>query len=216
MEKSGRMPIEQPVGHCLRDTDDSEEVAPYLDAVCEEADAETNALGFFRRRHLGQWREKAVSTSRVRQIRVNMLGICFSMHRFHGAKILQVHCAQVFRRQGVAHALLTAAIDRLTHECYLTLQARVAEDLHTANDFWSAQGFDVQRVETGRGKKPRRIVVRIRELDSPQLLRRSALSSSRHNILGLRLPDCSGLPLLVTWLTLMSCLIWLIIGSDMK
>jgi len=57
----------------------------------------------------------------------------------------------------------------LTREGFTSIYARVGEDMSEANECWRSLGFRVQRTEPGGVTTGRTIVVRVRELESPQL-----------------------------------------------
>lgn len=103
--------------------------------------------------------------------------------RFPRAHVRQMFTSAEYRRRGAASQLLEHLRRSLTDSGFISLYARVAEDLGPANAFWQAQGFYVQRSEKGGVSKSRQILVRCLELDSPQLFPRSGINE--HNPLGL-------------------------------
>lgn len=168
----------------------------YLDEVRKSADSNTKALGFLPSSVYEEF-------ARQGQLYVATLPVsgedCYAGHllfdlRFPRAHILQAFCAKGLRKRGIARLLLSALVERLSTEGFLSIQARVADELSSANRFWEAQGFYAQRTEFGRGTKPRKINVRIRELDTPQLFERSPLATNSDNPLGLSQTATTELP----------------------
>lgn len=172
-------------------------VTPYLDEVRKAADANTKALGFFASSVYDEFARKGqlyVATSSSGG-EITYVGHLLFDPRFPRAIIVQMFCAKDRRKQGVAKLLLSTLVEKLSAKGFLSIQARVADDLTSANRFWQAQGFYVQRTEPGRGAKPRKINVRILELDTPQLFERSLLATNSDNPLGLSHSSASELPL---------------------
>jgi hypothetical protein len=88
-----------------------------------------------------------------------------------------------FKRLGLASQLLNHLRAQLTKNGFISIYARVAEDLIESNEFWHKQGFYVQRVEKGGSTRNRQIHVRCHELASPQLFPASGIDAQ--NPLGL-------------------------------
>ena len=172
-------------------------VTPYLDEVRKAADSNTKSLGFlpssvydeFARQ--GQLYVAIVSVGEE----TSYAGHLLFDPRFPRAHVLQMYCAKNQRKQGIARTLLSALVEKVSAEGFLSIQARVADELSAANRFWETQDFYVQRTEPGRGAKPRKINVRIRELDTPQLFDRSPLATGSDNPLGLSHSIATELPL---------------------
>lgn len=172
-------------------------VAPYLKQVRSSADGNTKALGFLPESVYEEFaRHESLYVATV-----NADGqACYAGHllfdsRFPRAHVLQIFCAKNLRERGIASLLLSTLVDRLTSNGFLSIQARVADELASANHFWEAKGFYIQRTELGRGAKPRRINARILELDTPQLFERSLLATNTDNPLGLAASSSTELPL---------------------
>jgi ribosomal protein S18 acetylase RimI-like enzyme/predicted nucleic acid-binding protein len=173
------------------------DVQPFVDAVRAAADEHTKALGFLPASVYGEFARKQqlfVATTSTHGGRGTYAAHLLFDPRFPRAQILQLYCKKEFRKRGIAKHLLSALVTRLTNEGLLSVQARVAEDL-AANSFWESQCFYVQRTVTGRGQKPRRINVRVLELDTPQLFDRSPLASGSGNPLGLSSTSIPDVPL---------------------
>lgn len=172
-------------------------VAPYLEEVRKAADSNTKSLGFLPSSVYEEFARQGqlyVATYSVGG-NTSYAGHLLFDPRFPRAHVLQMYCAKNLRKQGVARMLLSALVEKVSAEGFLSIQARVADELSTANRFWEKQGFYVQRTEPGRGAKPRKINVRIRELDTPQLFERSPLATDLDNPLGLSHSIATELPL---------------------
>jgi GNAT superfamily N-acetyltransferase len=109
------------------------------------------------------------------------------------AHILQMFVMPSFRRSGLAARLLGSLKTQLTEHDYISVYARVAEDLIDANAFWQSQGFYVQRIAPGGKARNRTILVRTHELDSPQLFAPSGVSNA--DPLGLHTTAISEIPI---------------------
>jgi GNAT superfamily N-acetyltransferase len=172
-------------------------VTPFLDDVRKSADSNTKALGFFPSSVYEEYARQGqlyVATLPI-DGKMTYAGHLLFDRRFPRAHVLQMFCAKSLRKQGLGKLLLSALVERLSTEGFLSIQARVADELSSANCFWEAQGFYVQRTELGRGTKPRKINIRILELDTPQLFERSALATGSDNPLGLSHSNTTELPL---------------------
>jgi len=161
---------------------------PFVQDVRRAADNNTKALGFIPNSVFEAYAKRGqlfIATAAEGE-RVFYVGHLLFDLRFPRAHILQMHCITGYRRKAVATSLLAALEQAATALGYLSIQARVAADLEAANAFWAKRHFHVQRTDIGKGNTPRKLLVRIRELDSPQLFARSALSAGLENPLGLR------------------------------
>jgi GNAT superfamily N-acetyltransferase len=164
------------------------EVFPLLEQIVAYADSNREALGFL---------PKSVFQDFARRGDLCALlvpgdpqpicgGYLLFQRRFPRASILQMFVAPAFRGRGYARILCDHLVSTLTQAGFSSIYARVGEDLSEANDRWQSLGFRVQRVEPGGVTTGRTIVVRVRELESPQLFPSRALDPG--NPLGLRTP----------------------------
>lgn len=159
--------------------------SPWLEDVCNASDAHRNELGFLPRSVYEQFARRdglyvlLAHTGSGQQYAGHLL---FD-RRFPRAHVRQIFTLNAYRRHGAASKLLDHLREALTRSCFISIRARVAEDLTKANAFWQRQGFYVQRSEKGGATKERQILVRCYELDSPQLFPTSGLSED--NPLGL-------------------------------
>lgn len=172
-----------------------ERTAAHLDPLRNAADANRDALGFF---------AKSVYEEFARSGSLFILGkkmsgdLSYAGHLLFSCRYPRAHVLQIFvlsecRRHGGARDLLRHLRNSLTQQGFVSIYARVAEDLAEANTFWERQQFYVQRVEQGGASRNRRILVRSHELPSPQLFPASGISAA--NPLGLSMPVSSDIPL---------------------
>ena len=154
----------QVVGH-------HEEVAPFLKEVVAASDANRDLLGFV---HRGVFEEFA----RKNDLFVLTIGVggkrTYAGHllferRYPRAKVLQLFVLDKYRGKKFGRLLNDRLVELLTRDGFTSISARVGEDMQVANEAWQAMGFRVQRTELGGNTTGRTIVVRVRELEGPQL-----------------------------------------------
>lgn len=161
------------------------EILPFVDAAVAAADAHRDALGFLPRTVFQEYAHReclliaADFSNGDRQYAGHLLFDC----RFPKTHVLQMLASPTYRRMGVARKLLDHLKSLLTEQGFIAIQARVAEDLSEANQFWSRQGFYIQAQKKGGSTRNRTILVRSHELATPQLFPSSGLDSA--NPLGL-------------------------------
>lgn len=159
-------------------------VEAHLEAVRSAADSNKASLGFLPASVFAGYARKgnlwvAVNASG------DYLGHLLFDRRYPRATVIQMYSEPSSRRTGVAAALLSKLKIDLSKDGYLSIRASVAADLRVANDFWQSQGFSVQSKKMGGQTTGRRILVRVHELDVPQLFSRSGLGQSSEDSLGL-------------------------------
>lgn len=172
-----------------------DEVAPFLPAVVQAADAHRNALGFFAASVFEDFarRDRLFVIVRKTGTERNYVGHLLFRPQFPRAHVMQMLVLQEFRRHGLAAKLIDHFKAQLTQQGFISIYARVAEDLSDSNMFWQRQGFYVQRIEKGGNTRNRQILVRCHELASPQLFPTSGIDAS--NPLGLVNSTADTLPL---------------------
>jgi GNAT superfamily N-acetyltransferase/predicted nucleic acid-binding protein len=87
---------------------------------------------------------------------------------FPRAKIFQLYVSEAYRGKGVATLLLRKLEIELEKKGFLTISAAVATDLK-ANSFWEKSGFPVLRQREGGVSRGRKINVRVKDLNTPNL-----------------------------------------------
>lgn len=175
--------------------DGFEDTSPWLSKVCDASDAHRNELGFLPRSVFEQFARRGGLYVLLAE---TSAGPCYAGHllfdgRFPRAHVRQMFVSASFRRRGAASELLDHLRRSLTQSCFISIYARVAEDLKEANAFWLKQRFYVQRSIKGGASRNRQILVRCHELDSPQLFPTSGLND--HNPLGLVETAANELPM---------------------
>ena len=175
--------------------DSYERMLPYLDSVREAGDRYRDALGFLA---ASVYEEFARRGSLYILTRKQSGQSTYAGHLLFSCNYPRAHVRQIFtlpehRRRGLADKLLHQLCDSLTQLGFISLYARVAEDLAEANAFWERKGFYIQRVERGGAARKRSILVRCHELPSPQLFPPSGITSL--NPLGLPPTASSDVPL---------------------
>ncbi|UHQ23813.1 hypothetical protein LVB77_03630 [Lysobacter sp. 5GHs7-4] len=161
-----------------------DDVARYVSDVRAASDANRNALGFLPSAVFDDYAARgkllvAVSSSGA------YAGHLLFDRKFPRATVLQMFCSAASRRNGVATALLEELKGGLTNDGFLSIKASVAEDLTESNRFWERQRFFIKERKLGGITTGRKILVRIHELDTPQLFARSGLTVSGSDSLGL-------------------------------
>lgn len=157
----------------------------WLDDVCNASDSHRNELGFLARSVFDQFARR---NDLYVLLSSNKNGRHYAGHLLFDRRFPRAHVRQMFiradhRRNGAATLLLNHLLHSLTQSSFISVYARVAEDMVEANKFWQRQRFYVQRSVKGGASKNRQILVRCHELDSPQLFPTSGLSDN--NPLGL-------------------------------
>lgn len=170
-------------------------VSRFLDIVAQAADSDRDALGFFPRSVYSDFcRKGQLFVARESSLSGEVYAghLLFDL-RFPKAHVRQIFVPQTHRGRNIGEVLLTAMKGMLTDSQFISIHARVAEDLVGANKFWELQGFYAQRVEIGGASRNRTIVVRVHELDTPQLFAASGISAA--DPLGLDGVEGTGKPL---------------------
>lgn len=169
--------------------------APYLESLQSAADANRDSLGFFAAPVYEEFARSGSLLVLLRETsgRLDYAGHLLFSCRYPRAHVLQLFVLPQYRRHGRGGSLLGHLKNALAQQGFLSIYARVAEDLTEANAFWEQQQFYVQRVVQGGATRNRKILVRSHELPSPQLFPTSGISSA--NPLGLSIPTSNDIPL---------------------
>lgn len=170
-------------------------VSEFLGDVVQAADSDRDALGFFSRGVYADFCRKgqlfvALASDNTGQFYAGHL--LFDL-RFPRAHVRQIYVHKSHRGRNIGRTLLNAMKNMLTEWQFISIHARVAEDLRSANMFWEAQGFYPQQVVIGGASRNRMIVVRAHELDTPQLFASSGISAA--DPLGLDVAEGEAKPL---------------------
>jgi predicted nucleic acid-binding protein/GNAT superfamily N-acetyltransferase len=165
------------------------ETKPYLDQVRAAADAHRNSLGFLA---ASVYTEFARNSCLYVLVDKSNSETTYSGHllftqRYPIARVVQMFTSSQYRRNGLAARILNHFKEELTIAGFTSIYASVAEDLVEANIFWEKQGFYIQTVKDGGKTRKRKIICRCHELQTPQLIPSSGIST--HNPLGLKSPS---------------------------
>ena len=150
---------------------DPKVLLPNLPTIIALADAEKEALGFLRPpAYMDAIRKRRlVGMMATRADKVEPVGFVLFSGVYPNARIQQIVVAKSHRRAGIASALLNEVVSQLEVQGYLNLTAAVASDLPVAQAFYERNGFIAKRSREGGQARNRQIVVRARELQTPNL-----------------------------------------------
>ncbi|MGA2268788.1 MAG: GNAT family N-acetyltransferase [Bryobacteraceae bacterium] len=142
----------------------------FLETVARCADLERHALGFLPR---STYQEHAVEGKLYVATAAELGQDSYAGHLLFGGvfpfmRVFQVYVLPKYRRQKVGSRLVQALIREGEESGYLSISARVADDLQEANAFWSHEGFELMRTRPARSPG-RHIHIRVKELDTPRL-----------------------------------------------
>lgn len=162
-----------------------EDTKQFLNQVREAADAHRSSLGFLPASVYQEFARKELLYVLVER---QDSGVHYRGHLLFELRFPRAHVVQMFtipecRRSGLASRLIDHFVRALTQFGFTSIYARVAEDLTDANAFWERLRFQVQSVRQGGVSRNRKILVRCRELPSPQLFPTSGINAD--NPLGL-------------------------------
>lgn len=167
---------------------DVEALTPLLPEIQALADSEKDALGFLPAKAF----EDAIERGRVLAAIISedgsrtFAGYLLHSGVFPNAKIQQVAAVRVFRKAGVASALLKALVSELERIGFLSIRADVASDLSGALCFYTSNGFEAVLERVGGKARGRKIIVHSRQLDTDNLFSFAAVQANPPTDLGLR------------------------------
>ena len=161
------------------------EVEAYIEAVQTTADLERQALGFMPAK---AYRDAAHQEKLLVAVAKTDRGEEYAGHLFFGGvfprlRIFQVVVKEAFRRQRIGSILLKRLIHEAESRSWMSVSARVADDL-AANAFWRSHRFEVVDTKPGGSTSDRHILVRERRLNTPNLfdMLESAQSPTDHDL----------------------------------
>lgn len=154
-----------------------QELLPYVKQVVEAAETDRSALGWF---PFKVYEEAAVGERLIVAIARKAGEIQYAGHllfatTFPRGHVLQIHVNSGHRRLGIAKRLLDALKELLSAFNYISISARVAEDLRTSQEFWQSQDFYAHGTTPGGKTRKRTLVLRSHELRTQQLFATSEL-----------------------------------------
>lgn len=172
-----------------------EAVEAFISDVVQAADSDRDALGFFPGSVYSDYRRKGqlyVAVMQSGDTTTYAGHLLFSLN-FPKAHVRQIYVPTSQRGKRIGQLLLATLKAQLAEGQFMSIHARVAEDLKDANAFWESQDFYPQRVEMGGATRNRQIVVRAHELNTPQLFASSGINAA--DPLGLDSADDMAKPL---------------------
>jgi ribosomal protein S18 acetylase RimI-like enzyme/predicted nucleic acid-binding protein len=146
------------------------DVSAFVQEVQKNADTEKHALGFWP----GQVYEDAAREGRLLIAVDNdakssqYVGHLLFSRTFPNARILQLYVHPKYRSRGIARKLVNYLTESLEPHHYLSIRARVADDL-PANAAWERLGFAMICQKQGGVTTNRKINVRVKPLRTPTL-----------------------------------------------
>jgi ribosomal protein S18 acetylase RimI-like enzyme len=148
-----------------------DQVALFLSAVSASSDAHRDLVGFVRRGVFEEFarRNDLFVLAILKGNKLEYIGHLLFARRYPRAQVLQLLVLPEYRGQKCGRLLCDRLVELLTRDGFTSIYARVGEDMREANEAWQALKFRVQRTEPGGATTGRTIVVRVRELESPQL-----------------------------------------------
>lgn len=172
------------------------DVQPFIKDAIDSANSERLALGFLPAQVFTEHAHKGnlfIAATVGEGGRLVYAGHLLFDARQSRASVLQIHARTELRGHGTARQMLDHLKAHLTELGFISIYAKVAEDLRTANDFWERNGFYVQSTKPGGKTRGRTILVRCHELSSPQLFERSGINAN--NLFGLEMSQQSEKPI---------------------
>lgn len=171
------------------------EVAAFVEATTEAADSDKESLGFFPAPVFEEFARKDQLFVAIAHLGAQRE---YAGHLLFNANYPTAHVRQIFvlgrhRGQGLGTLLLDELKRHLTELQFISIRARVREDLHAANAFWERHCFYTQRLAPGGSARKKLIVERSHELSTPQLFASSGINQS--NPFGLRFASPNETPL---------------------
>jgi GNAT superfamily N-acetyltransferase len=158
------------------------EIAPFVSTVAARADAERLALGFMPESVY----EEAALQGKLWVATTDTEVPAYLGHLLFGGvfpvlRVFQIFIDPAARRRSAGAAMLAELIRHAESLGYLTITARVADDLE-ANAFWQAHEFNLVRRVPGGSSRQRIICLRERKLSTPTLFDDVAVSPSDHDL----------------------------------
>lgn len=170
-------------------------VAAFVDATARAADSDKESLGFIPAPVFEEFARKDqlfVAVAHVGERREYAGHLLFNAS-YPTARVRQIFVLERHRGKGLGTLLLDELKKLLTELQFISIRARVREDLNAANAFWERQSFYTQRLAPGGSARKKLILERSHELSTPQLFASSGIDQA--NPFGLRFASPSETPL---------------------
>lgn len=155
-----------------------QDVLPYVGQVVKAAESDRVALGWF---PFKVYEEAAISERLIVAIareadEERYAGHLLFTATFPRGYVMQIHVDSNHRRHGIAKRMLDALKNQLSAFNYISIGARIAEDLRASQEFWQSQDFYAHGTAAGGKTRGRTLVLRSHELPTQQLFATSGLS----------------------------------------
>ncbi|HEY9081591.1 GNAT family N-acetyltransferase [Magnetovibrio sp.] len=132
------------------------------------ADSEKYALGFLPPNAFSQAAEQGKLLVAINDSG-EFLGHLMYGGVFPHCKVMQIYSVPAFRKLGIAQLLMEQLVDYAQERGYLSLSAKVANDLDIANQFYERMGFQIVGTRPGGKTRNRLLYYRVRDLGTPSL-----------------------------------------------
>jgi len=164
------------------------QINPYLKSVEDFADSNKKSLGFLPKSAFREQANRGRLWIAINADSGECLGYILYGGRYPVLRIFHLYVAPKHRKEGIGTRLLTDLLSSGEKNNYLTVTARVAADL-PANNFWDRAGFPIVRQESGGRSSGRMINIRVKELNTPSLLKMmsSDIREPQKGLQGLRI-----------------------------
>lgn len=177
---------------------DPKKLLSHTEAIGALANADKEALGFI---PAGAYtdaiaRGRLIASLAIKEDAEEIAGYVLFGGVFPHARIQQIAVSKEHRKSGVASALISKVVSRLELAGFLSLTAAVADDLKSAQEFYEKNGFISKKTKAGGKARNRKIILRVRDLDTDSLFSILEPKSSEAD-LGLRSRSVGRAPLFV-------------------
>lgn len=147
------------------------DILPFVEQVKQSADSSPNELGFLPEQ---VYLEAALQQKLLIAVACQHGHETYAGHLLFGGsypflKVFQIYVTPLCRGQGAARKLIEALVKEAEAIGYLSISARVASDLIPANRFWERNDFHIATTKAGGASTGRKIYLRVRNLQTPDL-----------------------------------------------
>ena len=155
----------------FRIVDDRHTLLSDISSIGSIADSYKKELGFWSRQMLCDAinRNRLIAAITTGSGKPTTLGFLIYSGVHPSSKIQAIAVLKDYARKGIGQALLDDAINRLEVEHFISVCAKPAEDLISAQAFYEKNKFEIIRTEQGGKTLNRQIIVRERTLNVPTL-----------------------------------------------
>ncbi|MBI4218372.1 MAG: GNAT family N-acetyltransferase [Elusimicrobia bacterium] len=141
----------------------------HVDTVRREADEHKDELGWLSKSAFYDFASQNKLWVVVESVDRGYVGHLMFGGAYPNLRIYQIYIQNEYRRKGLAKKLLQALVGYGESKGFLSISARVADDLTTANQFWEYNDFLCRRQVRGGKTRNRILNIRSRDLNTPTL-----------------------------------------------